>query len=314
MQTVSRSLRWALIAVFGPLAACNREPKPEATAAVPEGKVEPEAPAPKPAVPAAAAALDDDALATTYRRWKAKFEEDASIGGAGNLAEARRELEVLANRARDLHLRANGALLLGAILEAHGQAEAAEAYYRLAAHAIPQDAGPKMALALALAAQAKFAEAAAVQREATALDPDNLENWLTLGELLVKAGEQEAAAQTYVDYERRRKGLIDGLTLTKDGVPLVARDERIGCAEALASATDEGTAVALAYALDKDPEPAVRATVARVMGIQRLAWFRTTLETRLGAEPDAEVREALTWALAEIARDPVTVTKPPKGP
>lgn len=248
-------------------------------------------------------------LEARYETWRRRFDDDAALAQSSRFDEVQRDLSAVANEATDLHLRANAALLLGALYEARKAPGSAEGYYRLAAELVPDDAGPKMALALALAAQEKFAEAAQVQAAATALDPDNLENWLLLGELWHKADDDEKASAAYVDYERRRKGLIDGLTLTRDGNYLVGREERIGCATALAVATDQGTAVALAYALRSDPDPVVRAAVAQMMGLQRLGWYRGVLEETLTKDADPKVRAAVTGALAEITRDPVDITQ-----
>lgn len=290
-------------AMLGVAVACKAPPpSEEAPRAAPESPTPPAA-----EVAPAAAAVP---LETRYARWRERFEQDEALGRGDAFPQLRSDLMEVANTAEDRHLRANAALLLGAVHEGRNEPALAEGFYRLAANVVADDPGPKMALALVLAAQNEFAEAATVQADVAAQDPDNLENWLLLGELRHKAGDAAGAAQAYVDYERRRKGLIDGLTLTREGTPLVSRDERIGCAEALAVATDQGTAIALAYALEKDPEAAVRAAVARIMGVQRLTWYRTPLEQRLARESEADVREAMTWALSEIAREPVEVSRP----
>jgi len=259
---------------------------------------------------------DDDALAERYTVLRAGFDADPEhFGGAKGspeLTATTAELRAITNEARDVHLRANAALLLGAVHQERGQWTEAAAAYRRAAELVPDDAGPWMALARAEAkAPDRTEPAIEAQRRALELDPDNLENYLALGELLLRKGDKENAATTYAAYEVRRKGLIDGLTLTKDGVYHVSIDERIACAEALAAATDIGTAVALAYALDKDPEPRVRAAVVRTMGIQRLVGYKEWLGKALAKEKDAEVRAAIADALAEIQRDPVEL---PKGP
>jgi hypothetical protein len=189
--------------------------------------------------------------------------------------------------------------------------EAAGAYRRATA-LVPDDAGPWMVLARAEAQiPDRLAEAIAAQEKALELDPDNLENFLALGELLVRADRKDDATTIYAKYEVRRKGLIDGLTLTKDGNYLRGIDERIACAEALAAATDVGTAYALMYALDKDPEPDVRAAVANVMGLQRLAGYKEFLGKAKAKETDDGVKAAIAAAIAEIERDPVEL---PKGP
>lgn len=297
---------WPLAAfLFG--AACtsrsSEEAAPEPTPTPPAG--DPDAVAEVPA------AVPSPSLEERYQTWRTRFEQDETLARSDAFSQIRADLQEVANTAPDRMLRANAALLLAALHEGRREPANAEGFYRLAANLVPDDAGPKMALALVLAAQKNYPEAATVQAEATALDPDNLENWLILGELLHKSGQAEKAAEAYVDYERRRKGLIDGLTLTRQGAYIVSRDERIACAEALASATDQGTAVAMAYALHRDPEPAVRAAVARIMGLQRLAWYRDPLEEKLKSETSPEVREAILGALAEIARDPLEITATP---
>jgi tetratricopeptide (TPR) repeat protein len=248
----------------------------------------------------------DETRAARYVALRDRVAAEPSVALGSEFAAMAKELSEIATSARDAHLRANAALLLGSLREARGDRTAAIAEYRHAAALVPDDAGPRMALAVALAAAGEVSEAAEVQLQATELDPDNLENWLALGELRTRAGDQEGAAAAYVDYERRRKGLIDGLTLTdKAGAPLITTDERIGCAEALASASDEGTAVALVYALTKDPDPAVRGTVAAVMGLQRLSLYLPPLRQRLPEEPDTEVRDAIDAAIAEISAAPI---------
>ncbi len=89
--------------------------------------------------------------------------------------------------------------------------------------------------------------------------------------------------------------------------------ERVGCAEALASATDQGTAIALTYAFKSDPEPSVRSAAAAVMGVQRLTIYKPALEAALPTAA-GEVKESVAWALAEIERDPVTPKRPELPP
>jgi tetratricopeptide (TPR) repeat protein len=266
------------------------------------------APAPEPPV-----ALDDDALAGRYVAIRDRLEGDLAPSATERAALQTQLLEI-SNSARDPHLRANASLLLGSLLEATGDRTGAVAHYRHAAKLVPEDAGPHMALAAGLAAAGQLPEALAAQQQATALDPDNLENWLALGELSLRTGDRERATAAYVDYERRRKGLIDGLTLTsKTGEYLVSEEERIGCAQALASASDAGTAVALIYALAKDDSAKVRAAVARVMGIQRLRGFVDPLEARVASASDPDAKEAIQWALGEIVRDPIEVEPGPRA-
>lgn len=261
----------------------------------------------------AMAPADDDALAEEYLRVKSAVQSQAVLGDPARLQKAKDDLKRIANSAGDPHLRANASLLLGSVLESTGDRDGAVSYYRHATKVVDDDAGPFMALALALAAQGKHAEAATVQKRVVELDPDNLEGWLALGEMLVKAGDEKAATEAYAGYELRRKGLIDGLTLKQDGKYRIGPDDRAACALALAAASDNGTALALLYALGTEPETSVRVAIARTMGIQRLRGYRELLEKHLQKEKDPEVREVVGWALAEIVRDPID-TKPARAP
>jgi hypothetical protein len=62
-----------------------------------------------------------------------------------------------------------------------------------------------------------------------------------------------------------------------------------------------------------DESAKVRATVATVMGIQRLAGFTDVLKARQTAEVDPDVQEAVQWALGEIARDPIDIEPGPRA-
>jgi len=270
---------------------------------------------PDPAVTPSAAVNDvptarsDDEWAEIYLGWKDRIDVVLSPAESERMQA---ELRRIANEAVDVPLRANASLLLGSVHASRNEHARAEAFFRHAAELVPDDPGPQMALALALHRQAKYPEAAAVQLRVTELDPDNLENWLSLAEIRYRAGDQPGSLAAYVSYEQRRKGLIDGLTLpSRAGGYVVSETERVGCAQALASATDQGTAVALAYALRSDPSAVVRITVAEVMEIQRLGWYRPVLEGALAAEKDPATKEAIGAALAEVLRDPVDVREPP---
>ena len=260
--------------------------------------------------------MTDETRAERYTALRAGYDADPeAFGGKPGtpaFTEVTAELRAITNEASDVHLRANAALLLGALHQERGQWAEAAGAYRRATVLVPDDAGPWMALARAEARQSdRLAEAITAQEKALELDPDNLENFLALGELLVRADRKDDATTIYAKYEVRRKGLIDGLTLTKDGNYLVSIDERIACAEALAAASDLGTAVALMYALEKDPEPRVRAAVVDVMGLQRLVGYKEFLAKTLAKETDEGVRAAIVAAIAEIERDPVEL---PRGP
>lgn len=305
----SRALFPAVLSAFLLVPGCESDPtKPEQAGSKPaEAKADPDP-------GAEAKPMTEDEFAQRTALWRDRITEDPTLANTAKFFEAKADLERVSNEAKDPHLKANASLYLGLLYEGRKDVKAAIAQYRHAAKLVPDDAGPHMALALALAGDGQFADAVDAQKTATTLDPDNLENWLVLGELLVKSGDEKAAASAYVDYERRRKGLIDGLTLkNKQGDYMVGTEERAACAEALASATDEGTAIALTYALKSDPEPDVQAMVASVMGVQRLAVYAPALKAALPKAKD-DVKEAIAWALTEIERDPVAPKRPELPP
>ncbi len=295
----------ALLAVA--LASCGRDgPSAPAAGEPPPSVGSAGAPAPR-------QAPSDEELEARYRAARDVLAGGAPPSGAA-LERVRAELEQVANLARDKHLRANGALLLGSLEEQAGRTDRAVALYRHAATLVPDDAGPHMALALALSGAKRWAEAAEAQLRAAKLDPDNLENWLLLGEMRTKGGDKDGAVEAYAAYELRRKGLLDGLTLKgpgADGAPAAPDGYRLGpedrarCALALSIATDQGTARGLLYALASEPDPRVRAAIVEAMGLQRLADYIPPLEARKENEPDPAVRAAIERALAEIRRAPV---------
>lgn len=252
----------------------------------------------------------DDARELRYAKIADAFEADPKGAISGKTFESyKADLQSIVDKAEDKFLRANAAVLLGHMAELRGDNGGAIAYWRHAAKIVPDDAGPYMVLAVGLAADKQWEEAAKVQAKAAELDPNNLENWLALGELRVRADDKEGATGAYVDYERVRKSLIDGLTGQRDNQYVVSADERAQCALNLAAAVDTGTAFALLYALETEPDPKVRAAVAEVMGIQRLEAYKKRLLERVQTEPDPETKTAMQWALSEIGRDPVTIEK-----
>lgn len=274
-------------------------------------------PTPPPAEAAEPAPTNDDDAAEQYLKIKAQVAATPNFAKSAAFDLARSQLETIANGAAAGPLRANAAVLLGSLYDARGNPRKAAGYYRHAATLVPDDAGPHMVLAAALASAGDLPKAIEAQAKAAELDPDNLENWLALGELRIRSGDQDGAVSAYVSYELRRKGLIDGLTLhDEQGTYVVGVDERVGCANALAAAADQGTAVALIYALHSDPEPKVRAAIARVMGLHRIDYYGPLLRAQAEKERDPDVLEAVQWALAEIARDPVAVeaTERPRLP
>ncbi len=258
----------------------------------------------------AAAAADPEQL---YLSAKQRVEAAGAKLEDEQFTKVSADLRRVAEEANDPHLRANASLLLGALLEERGDRKAAISYYRQARAQVPEEASTHAMLALALAAEQQFDEAAQIQSEVVKLLPDDLEAWLLLGEMNLKAGNEKAGKDAYARYEIRRKGLLDGLTLEKDGEYLVSAEDRAGCAAALEPAADTGTALALLYALQSDPDGIVRAEIARVMGAQRLEGYKKGLEEQLEKETEPDVREAIMWAVKEISRDPVE-TRPGESP
>lgn len=279
--------------------------------------------------------LSDEAYAAMVEKAKAQLDgAGLAGGGAGgvDLASVEADLRRVALDATDVHLRANASLLLGALAEGRGDRRTAISYYTQAQRWLPDEPSTHAVLALALAADGQHAKAAEVQKRLVELTPDDLQAWLIWGEMRFKAGDQEGATEVYAGYEMRRKGLLDGLTLKKDGKYVSAVDERVGCVENLYAASDNGTALALLYALDSDPAPEVQAAIVELMGAQRLIGYKPALEAHrsklakaLAAKPakgpeakrdDADLKariERVDWALAELARDGVE-TKPGVAP
>ncbi len=248
----------------------------------------------------------------------ARIEAGKSWAAAAERLPEQREamiasLREVAELGEDDLMRANAALLLGSIFEEAGERKDAIGYYRQALVLAPDDPSGRAVLALALAADNQWDEAIKEQRALIQQVPDDLEAWLMLGEMEFKGGHPDQAKEVYLGYETRRRGLLEGLTRKQDGAYVVDAQERAGCAIALAVASDNGTALALAYALRTEPEASVRAAIAETMGIQRLIGYEFFLKERLEIETDAGVIEVLKWALAEIARDGVD-TRPGASP
>lgn len=280
------------------LFGCNDGPKPP-----PAGKTEAKA------SPEAKAAPTTESMAERYlaakERMAALLPEDKD-GPTRLVAELAPELREIAEKATDVPLRANASLLLGTLYERAGDRRSAVSFYRQAQKLLPAEIEARRVLALALAADGQYAEAIPEQEAVVKDDPDDLEAWLLLGEINIKAGRADEGAKAYAAYETRRRGLIDGLTLqNKDGTYLMPVDQRAGCARALIPARDEGTALALLYALERDPDPVVRQAIAEAMGTQRLANYKQALTAKSGVETHPEAKAAMLWALQEIDREPV---------
>ena len=254
----------------------------------------------QPSAPPAAEQLDDAALAKLYEETKAAVE-------SGKLDGAEAALGKISQQAKDPHLRANASLFLGALAEAKEDWLSAVSHYKQARAAVPQEPSTHAVLALALAKLERYSDAVPVQETLVEMTPDDLQAWLILGELRYKAGDEKGATEAYAGYEMRRKGLLDGLTLKKDSEYVVNSEERVVIAQNLAPASDNGTALALLYALDSDPDARVGDAIAEVMGIQRLAGYRGGLEARQQKELDEDSKKITDWALSEIARDPLDV-------
>ena len=275
---------------------CGKTAPVEDEAVKAEPGVEPEPPPPPP--------LTNEQAEELYLKSKARIEATEKLPDE-SFAEIKADLERVANEAEGPHLRANASLLLGSLYEARGDQRAAISFYRQAQELTPTEVGPYIVLALALSKDSKWDEAIAAQWIVVEMIPDDLVGWLLLGEMHVKGGKLEEAAEVYTAYELRRKGLLEGLTGKKDGEYVENETERAACAEALAPAIDNGTGLGLMYALDSDPSPIVRERVATIMGEQRLLGYAKLLATKQASETDEAVKKAIEWAIAEIERDPV---------
>jgi len=254
--------------------------------------------------------LSQAQLEKLYIDSKARLDATEALPEA-SFREIQADLMRVANEAEDAHLRTNASLLLGSVHEQRGDQRSAISFYRQAAELTPGEVDTHIVLALALAKAEQYDEAIAEQWKVVNAIPDDLMGWLLLGELHVKAGKLDEAAKVYGAYELRRKGLLDGLTLKRDGEYVSDEAERVACAEALVVANDNGTSMGLLYALDSDPSPVVRERVAAIMGEQRLLGYRKTLDHKLASEDNEAVKEAIEWAIAEIDREPVETAPGP---
>lgn len=248
--------------------------------------------------------LTQEQAVELYRSSKARVEATQNLPKE-SFDEIAADLRRITEEAEDAHLRANASLLLGTLFDERGDRRAALSFYRQARELVPDDPSTHAVLAIALADQKKWEEAIASQWKVVELAPDDLTGWLILGELHVKGGKVDEAAKVYGAYELRRTGLLNGLTKKQDGEYVKDEAHRAGCVEALAPAVDNGTAVALMYALESDPSPKVRERVAAIMGEQRLIGYLDHLRKRHAVEEDAEVKESMAWAIEQIEGDPV---------
>ncbi|MCA9699353.1 MAG: hypothetical protein KC431_17645, partial [Myxococcales bacterium] len=247
--------------------------------------------------------MTQEELEALYRSSKERVDAEALSKEVFDQAVA--DLRRVAEEAEDAHLRANASLLLGALHDERGDRRSALSFYRQAKELVPDDASTHAVLAMTLAENGDWEEAIAEQFLVVELAPDDLTGWLLLGEMHIKAGKLDEAPKVYGAYELRRHGLLEGLTAKQDGAYVKDEEHRAGCVEALAPAADNGTAMALMFALENDPAPVVRERLALVMGDQRLTGYLEHLKKRLAVESDPKVQEAMKWAIEEIERDPV---------
>jgi tetratricopeptide (TPR) repeat protein len=285
-----------VLAVLG-TAACGGSETGESKGAPSAGDDGQKAPEPPPEPK-----LTQEQLLDLYDSAKTRVEAVTKISDE-SYASLDKDLRRVVDQAEAPALRANASLLLGSVAEQRGDRRTAISFYRQATTLLPDEAATHAVLAVALAADGQWTDAIDSQWKVVERVPDDLEAWLLLGEMQIKGGDPEAATLTYTAYELRRKGLLDGLTLKKDGEYVLDEANRVACAHALAPAIDNGTALALMYALDSDPAAGVRAAVAEVMGTQRLLGYQKLLETKLAAETDPSAKEAMQWAVDEIERD-----------
>ena len=265
-------------------------------------KTEQTTPPPKP--------LSQEELEKLYLDSKARFDATDQLP-EDSFREIKADLMRVANESEDVHLRTNASLLLGSIHEQQGDQRSAISFYRQGVELTPGEVDTHIVLALALAKAEQWDEAIAEQWKVVNMIPDDLMGWLLLGELHVKGGKLDEAAKVYGAYEMRRMGLLDGLTLKRDGEYVKDEAERVACAEALVVANDNGTSMGLLYALDSDPSPVVRERVAAIMGEQRLEGYRKLLGQKLETEADEAVKKAIEWAIAEIDREPLETSPGP---
>ena len=285
------------------LAACDKSAaEAGADKAAENGAAEPAKPAVEP--------LSQEQLEQLYVDSKARFDATDTLP-EDSFRDLKANLMRVANEAEDVHLRTNASLLLGSIHEQMGDQRSAISFYRQGAELTPGEVDTHIVLALALAKDKQWDEAIAEQWQVVNMIPDDLMGWLLLGELHVKGGKLDEAAKVYGAYEMRRKGLLDGLTLKRDGEYIKDEAERVACAEALVVANDNGTSMGLLYALDSDPSPVVRERVAAIMGEQRLAGYRTLLGQKRETETNDAVKKAIEWAIAEIDREPLETAPGP---
>ena len=136
----------ALMSVGLGAPACKGDQEPEPA----DAQAEPRAPS----LPSEPAVPTDPA--DVVHKWRERLENDPALATSEDFPTMRSQLRTVANEADDVHLRANAALLLGAAHEARKEIDEAIGLYRHATKLVADDAGPHMALALALASAERF--------------------------------------------------------------------------------------------------------------------------------------------------------------
>lgn len=243
--------------------------------------------------------------AAQYREVKQASGDPQALSDSELRGLAGRLREVI-ERAGDPHLRANACILAASLFDAKKQYATALSYYRQAIALVPQEPSGYALSALTLAKLSRFEEAVKMQRELVRRDPDDLQGWLLLGELNMRAQKPERAAKAYAAYETRRAGLLEGLTRKNaDGAYALDESHRRDCVHALAAAPDAGTSLALVYALQSEPASSVRAAIVQVMHEQRFAGYLRPLQAWKAKEKDAALVKQIEQAIQAITKDPV---------
>lgn len=253
------------------------------------------------------------------KNWEQEYRSIKSVLGEGLPPDPASErglvarLREIVEKAQDPHLRANACILAASVYDQKKDYVSALSFYRQAIALVPQEPSGYALSALTLAKLKRFADAIKMQQELVRRDPDDLQGWLLLGELNMRAKRPERAAKAYAAYETRRSGLLEGLTRkNKAGAYVLGPAERAGCVQALAAAPDAGTSLALVYALKSDPNASVRAAIVEVMHEQRFIGYLRPLQEWKGQEPDSEIVLQIDATLKAIKADPVK-TRPEVG-
>lgn len=247
-----------------------------------------------------------------YRSLRSEIQEGVAVKDA-QLAALGARLRAVVEHAKDPHLRANACVLAASMYDARKDYKTALSFYRQTIALVPQEPVGYALSALTLAKLKDFGQAVAMQQEVVRRDPDDLQAWLLLGELNVRAKRHEDATKAYAAYETRRTGLLEGLTRkNKQGEFALSAEERRKCVHALSAAPDAGTSLALVYALKSEPDATVRSALVDVMQEQRFMGYLRPLQEWKAQEPDPKIGLQIDGAIKAILADPVK-TRPEPG-